>query len=245
MTSANPHKPAPVIALSGVRYSWPGHDPVLDIEQLDITAGERILIRGPSGSGKTTLLGLLGGVLLPDAGSVSVLGQPLQEMGNAARDRFRSDHIGYLFQMFNLLPYLSLVENILLATRFSKQRRLRALSSSPTLEGEALRLLEHLGLGADPRMLGRAVSALSIGQQQRVAAARALIGAPELIIADEPTSALDSESRERFLRLLFDECAAANSTLLFVSHDRTLEPLFSRVIDLPSLNKAQIVPEES
>ncbi|RRJ84154.1 ATP-binding cassette domain-containing protein [Aestuariirhabdus litorea] len=228
----------PVISMTGVTFAWPGQASLLDIERLEIAAGERVLIRGPSGSGKTSLLGLLGGVLLPNQGSISVLGHPLETLGNAERDHLRSDHIGYIFQMFNLLPYLSLVENVVLPTRFSGRRKERALGSAPSLQAEALRLLEHLGLGGSPDLLDKPVSALSIGQQQRVAAARALIGAPELLIADEPTSALDADSRERFLRLLFDECAAAHSTLLFVSHDRSLEPLFSRVIDLPQLNRA-------
>jgi putative ABC transport system ATP-binding protein len=139
--------------------------------------------------------------------------------------------------MFNPIPYLSVVENVTLPCRFSRLRRERALARSGTLEQEALRLLGHLDL-ADPALVGRAVTTLSVGQQQRVAAARALMGSPEMLIADEPTSALDPDRREAFTRLLFDECRAAGSTLIFVSHDAALEGLFDRTLRLAGLNRA-------
>lgn len=220
----------PAIELSGMRFGWPGGAPLLDIAELRVARGERVFLRGPSGSGKSTLLGLIGGVLAPDAGAVRVLGQPLHEMSAAARDRFRGEHVGFVFQMFNLLPYLTVRENVQLALRFAPARAARVASPAE----EAGRLLRALDIEA--ALLDRPVTRLSIGQQQRVAAARALLGAPELLIADEPTSALDHDARESFLRLLSNECATHGITLLFVSHDPTLGPMFDRQLSLPDLN---------
>jgi len=146
---------------------------------------------------------------------------------------FRADHIGYIFQNFNLLPYLTPLENVCLGCQFSKKRQQHVLSQVDNLESEAARLLNALGLEA--HFHNQNVATLSIGQQQRVAAARAFIGSPELIIADEPTSALDTQNRESFIKLLFEQAKKSNSTLVFVSHDETLKPLFSRTIDLVSL----------
>jgi putative ABC transport system ATP-binding protein len=226
------------VRIQDLAFRWQARAPVvLIIDDLTIARGERVFIEGPSGSGKSTLLGLLAGVAVPQQGDLVVLGQPLQRLGGVQRDHFRADHIGYIFQMFNLIPYLSVVENVTLPCRFSRLRRERALARSGTLEQEALRLLGHLDL-ADPALVGRAVTTLSVGQQQRVAAARALMGSPEVLIADEPTSALDADRREAFIRLLFDECRAAGSTLIFVSHDASLEGLFDRTLRLAGLNRA-------
>jgi putative ABC transport system ATP-binding protein len=139
--------------------------------------------------------------------------------------------------MFNLLPYLSVLDNVILPCRFSARRQARALARDGNLAAAARRLLAALGLD-DPALQSRAATSLSVGQQQRVAAARALIGAPELVIADEPTSALDHDAREGFLRLLFAECEQAGSALVFVSHDHTLRALFERHQDLRELNRA-------
>jgi putative ABC transport system ATP-binding protein len=229
--------PCPLIQLDDVHFAWPGQPQLLDIASFALDRGERVFLKGPSGSGKTTLLGLLGGVLLPGNGSIRVLETDLPSLSASARDRFRADHTGYIFQMFNLLPYLSVVENVTLPCRFSPLRRERALAHNDSLERCATGLLAGLGL-SDPALLRRSVNELSIGQQQRVAAARALIGSPELVIADEPTSALDADSREAFLRLLFAECERGGSSLLFVSHDSSLEPLFDRALSLGELNRA-------
>ena len=141
-----------------------------------------------------------------------------------------------IFQLFNLLPYLSLEENVLLPLRFSKKRALRAGSNQEERLEEAQRLLTALGL-SEQLTEGRPVVELSVGQQQRVAAARALIGRPELVIADEPTSALDADLREVFLNLLFTECEKAGSALLFVSHDSELSRFFGRSLSLPQINR--------
>jgi len=210
---------------------------VLAIDALRVDAGECLFIKGPSGSGKSTLLSLLSGVTTASEGTVRVMGQNLGQLGSVQRDHFRADHIGYIFQMFNLIPYLSVVDNVMLPCRFSARRRANALQRGNGLETEARRLLQHLDMD-HPDLHRRAVTTLSVGQQQRVAAARALMGAPEVLIADEPTSSLDADRRESFIRLLFDECRGVGATLIFVSHDASLEHLFDRSIDLAEINSS-------
>jgi len=205
------------------------------IDTLRVARGERLLLRGSSGSGKSTLLSLLAGVLTAQRGSVRVLGQELGALTGTARDRFRADHIGVIFQMFNLIPYLSVGENVCLPCAFSTRRRDRCEQSGASVREVAARLLGHLDMGGD-EMLRRQVTELSVGQQQRVAAARSLMGAPELILADEPTSSLDADRRAAFLELLFRECARERATLIFVSHDITLAPLFDRTLEFGDLN---------
>ncbi len=218
-----------------LRFRYGGGPWVLDIPELTLERGERAFLFGPSGSGKTTLLGVLAGVLEADEGRVNVLGRDLPSLSGAQRDAFRAEHIGYVFQMFNLIPYLSVLDNIALPARMNAGRRAR-LDGAGVKETAAL-LADHLHIGD---LLKKPVTELSVGQQQRVAACRALIGAPELIVADEPTSSLDFDRREAFLELLFQECERAGATLVFVSHDRTLEGMFSRTISLPDINKAAL-----
>ena len=232
---AGPAGSEPAVVLRDVRFAYrPGVD-VLRVDRLDVRRGERIFVFGPSGSGKTTLLGLLAGVLRASSGSVHVLGRDLARLGGAERDAFRAEHVGYVFQMFNLIPYLSVRENVTLPARLSAGRRARLGGRSPDAAAE------HLAVELEiAELLDERVTSLSVGQQQRVAAARALLGAPELVIADEPTSALDADRRERFLELLFQVCAEAGSTLIFVSHDRGLEPMFDRAVSLPELNRMDV-----
>lgn len=225
----------PAVELQDVRFRYRGGRDVLDIPELRVMRGERLFLHGPSGSGKTTLLGLLAGVLVPSAGRLEVLGEPLGALRGAARDRFRAAHVGYVFQMFNLIPYLSVRDNILLPIRLSGARRARLAGADP--RAEVARLAEVLELQG---LLGEPVTALSVGQQQRVAVARALIGAPELIVCDEPTSALDADRRDRFLSLLFASCAESQATLVFVSHDLGLAPKFGRTVSLPQINRAAV-----
>ncbi len=221
----------PAIELAQIEFGWRGAPPLLDIAQLTINQGERVFLRGPSGSGKSTLLGLIGGVLVPSRGSVRLLGKDIAGLGAADRDRFRGEHLGFIFQMFNLIPYLDVLQNVLLPTEFSHARRERVGKDQV---GEARRLLQALGLTGD--LLGRSVTQLSIGQQQRVAAARALLGRPEILIADEPTSALDTDTRAGFLELLLDECREQGTTLLFVSHDTALQAHFDRSLAMADIN---------
>ncbi|MEZ5933652.1 MAG: ABC transporter ATP-binding protein [Alphaproteobacteria bacterium] len=217
--------------MDAVHFRWPGRDGfALGIDGFHVARSERLLLIGPSGSGKSTLLSLLCGIVTPDAGEIRVLDKELSSMDAAARDRARVEHFGIIFQMFNLLPYLSVIDNVLLPLSFSKTRRQRA-AEARTVDAEARRLLDHLGL--DPQALAsRSAARLSVGQQQRVAAARALIGRPEIVVADEPTSALDRKHQRHFLELLFGEAEDAGSTVVMVSHDETLAPEFDRVVDL-------------
>jgi putative ABC transport system ATP-binding protein len=176
------------IELSGMRFAWHSDlEPVLMIEHLQINRRERVFIAGPSGGGKSTLLSLVAGVVVPQRGTVKVNGCQLNGIHGVARDRFRADNIGFIYQMFNLIPYLSVVENVTLPCRFSPRRRDRASARSSGYTNEALRLLKHLGMDA-AAVINKPVTELSVGQQQRVAAARALIGTPEILVADEPTS---------------------------------------------------------
>ena len=221
------------INIRRLRFRYGGGPWVLDIPELTLERGERAFLFGPSGSGKTTLLGVLAGVLEANEGEVRVLGEDLASLSGARRDAFRAEHIGYVFQLFNLIPYLSVLDNIALPARMNAGRRAR-LDGAGVKETAAL-LADQLQIGD---LLKKPVTELSVGQQQRVAACRALIGAPELIVADEPTSSLDFDRREAFLELLFQECGRAGATLVFVSHDRTLEGMFSRTISLPDINKA-------
>ena len=238
--------PAPTIRVAQAEFAYRAGPAVLEVDELLVAPGERVFVEGPSGSGKSTLLALIGGIVAPTRGSVEAFGEPLSSLPPAARDRLRAERMGFVFQMFNLLPYLSVLDNVLLPCRFSKARARRvaaaggsaAAGSSAALADEARRLLARLGLGPD--VLARAANSLSIGQQQRVAAARALIGRPDVLIADEPTSALDADNRARFVRLLFDECAAANAAVLFASHDPALAEFFDRQLSMRSLNSAWV-----
>lgn len=219
-----------LIDLCDLEFSYPGAAPTLEIPTWSVSAGERVFLQGPSGSGKSTLLEILAGVLRPAKGSVSVLGRDLAGMSAAERDAFRAVNLGYVFQSFNLIPYLNVRENIELPCHLSRERRARVKS----LDSELAHLTGTLGLS---ELLARPVTALSVGQQQRVAVARALLGRPGLILADEPTSALDADHRERFLKLLFSLCEEHGTGLVFVSHDLSLKDLFDRHVKLSELQK--------
>ena len=230
-----PGMPSAAVEIRDLVFAWPGASPLLEIAHFAVGCGERVFLHGHSGSGKSTLLGLVGGVQVPQRGSVSVLGTDLAALSASRRDAFRAAHVGFVFQMFNLVPYLSVVENVLLPLRFSRARARRVADPA----AEALRLLVALGLG-DAALLGRKPAGLSVGQQQRVAAARALLGRPELLVADEPTSSLDADARESFLELLMSECAASGTSVLFVSHDVSLARRFDRSVALAALNRVPV-----
>ena len=224
-----------VLSLSHLRFAWPGStQDCLVLDELHIAAGSSVFLYGPSGCGKSTLLGLMAGVLSPRQGQVSLLEQDWAALPGGARDRRRADHVGVIFQQFNLLPYLSVLDNVLLPCRFSPRRAQRC-GGDAVAAGR--RLLHQVGLPAP--LWTRRADALSVGQQQRVAAARALIGQPELVIADEPTSALDAARRDDFMDLLMGACAASASSLVFVSHDERLAARFDRRLSLPELNRAR------
>jgi putative ABC transport system ATP-binding protein len=225
---------APLLHIADLRFRWPrAAQDCIAIDRFDVDPGEAVFVRGPSGCGKSTLLSLVAGVLTTGSGQVQLLGRDWHALSAAQRDHFRAEHVGYIFQQFNLLPYLSVRDNVLLACRFSARRQARAGTAA---RATAERLLEQMGL--DATLWTRRATELSVGQQQRVAAARALIGHPELVIADEPTSALDETLRDAFMALLLRACRESGSSLLFVSHDARLAAPFDRTVDLPTLNRA-------
>ena len=217
------------ILLESVQYAWGNQSalgkqasPFLVIDELGIAPGEKVFLYGASGSGKSTLLNLIAGVVSPRAGSIHVLGKDLTRMSNRQRDQFRAQHMGIIFQQFNLIPYLNCVENLQMRVEFlPRDQKQSAVGQIPVL-------LERLGI---TNVAQQQANQLSVGQQQRVALARALLGSPRIIIADEPTSALDADLRETFMQLLF-ELLDEKTALLFVSHDQQLLPRFDRVLNM-------------
>ena len=222
--------PEPALALTDIAFAWPGRGGFsLACPFFEMAPGESVLLLGASGSGKSTLLSLVCGIIAADRGKVTVDGTDLGTLRAGARDRFRAERIGVIFQQFNLLPYARVADNILLPLRFAPERRARAGDAAR----EAARLCAALNLPGD--VLATQAGRLSVGQQQRVAVARALIGSPPLIVADEPTSALDAGTQDTFLSLLFDQANKAGSSLLMVSHDERLGHRFDRVIRLEEI----------
>jgi putative ABC transport system ATP-binding protein len=226
------------VEIHDLNFSYNNHLPVLDIKYLSISKGERVFIYGPSGCGKTTLLGVIAGVLDFQSGALSLLGNRMESKTHFEKDSFRGTHMGYIFQMFNLIPYLNAFENIVLPCKLIPERQKR-------IEGDLNVAVERVTKRLNIKhILQRRVTDLSVGQQQRVAAARALLGHPEIIIADEPTSALDSDHRQSFLNVLLEQAKETNATVLFVSHDKGLSKFFDRSISIPEINLAQQSGEE-
>lgn len=221
-----------LLEVQGLRYRWPhAQSDTLAIEHFSLQPGETVFLRGPSGSGKSTLLSLLAGVLLARQGRVALMGRDWRQMSGAARDAWRAQHVGYIFQQFNLLPYRDALENALLPLRFSSRRAARA----PDARARVAAMLNQMGLSESDWT--RPAGELSVGQQQRVAAVRALIGDPALVVADEPTSALDEALRDQFMAMLLTAVREAGAGLLFVSHDARLGARFDRQLDLADLQR--------
>ncbi len=211
------------ISLSNIIFTYPSRPKkiILNIPEWRIKSGELVLIQGPSGSGKTTFLNLIAGLFRPLKGSVKVLGKRIDQMSSLRCDSYRANNIGYVFQNFNLIPYLNVIDNIYLAARFSKNLE------GFNLDHEISELLTTLNISAkDWNLKSRN---LSFGQIQRVAIARAMINRPKIIIADEPTSSLDSTNKEKFINLLMELVNKYKITLVLVSHDQSLSPYFNRV----------------
>ena len=233
MTEPSTPPASPTVLLEHLAFQWPGSAFRFGVDRFRIERAERVLLLGPSGGGKSTLLGLISGIIRPQKGRIDLLGADLGSLSSAQRDRFRAEHLGVIFQMFNLLPYASALDNVRLGLSFAPNRASR-VRETESEDVAAARLLTALGLPEDIQK-GQAASLLSSGQQQRVAAARALIGDPELVIADEPTSALDGESQQAFLELVFKQLDRSGSSLLMVSHDESLSGWFDRVIRLTDI----------
>jgi len=216
-------------------FDWDRGAGLLSIPHFRLARGEQVFLHGPSGSGKSTFLSLLAGVLVASSGVVRVLGEDLAALRASRRDALRARDIGLIFQMFNLLPFLSVRDNVLMGCRLSSTRLARTRDRGGAV-AEADRLMHALGLDPD-RLRDVPVGHLSVGQQQRVAAARALIGKPAIVIADEPTSALDAAASRTFIELLLGEARDAGTSVLMVSHDMRLAPAFEREVPLARINR--------
>jgi putative ABC transport system ATP-binding protein len=219
------------IEIKELNFSYTKSETILNISSLEIKENEKVFIFGPSGSGKSTLLNLIAGVTAPTSGDITILGENISNLAQGERDKMRGDHIGFIFQSFNLIPYLTIYENIIIPIKASKLKKNRLVEE---VEREVKRLASHLKL---ENYLEKRVTQLSVGQQQRVAVARALIGRPEVVIADEPTSSLDDDVTDSFMKLLLEEHRERNFSLIFVSHDRRLAKYFDREISLAEINQ--------
>ena len=218
------------IRLDSLRFYWSRvADFKIYIPKLEIGRGEKVLLLGESGSGKTTLLSLICGFLSPISGDIFLNEQKLNDLKANKKDQFRSDNIGIIFQQFNLLPYANVIDNITLPLYFSKKRDSRVTNHREA----ALNICRSLQLSEST--IAMQANKLSVGQQQRVAVARALIGNPSLIIADEPTSSLDASTQKKFLDLMFRQIEEHKSTLLMVSHDSSISNYFDRTINIKDI----------
>lgn len=218
------------INISDLRFSYPEqpNSPILHIPSWSLPIGQKSFIFGASGSGKSTFLNIISGLYHINSGCITILGQRLETMSYRQRDKFRANNIGYVFQQFNLIPYLNAIDNIKLANKFSKRK------ASSLLNAEIHELLSTLNMDNNDWL--KPVRDLSIGQQQRIAIARALINKPKLLIADEPTSSLDLTNRDAFMKLLMSIVEKNDISLLFVSHDISLSHYFDRVESLGDIN---------
>lgn len=221
----------PAIELKDVSFWYKPNSWQLQLPALTLDNGQHLFIRGASGSGKTTLLNLLAGITKPNRGELWVQGQPLHQLSAAKRDKLRAAEIGVVFQQLNLIPYLSVLDNVLLRASFAGK-------PSVVLQQRAAALLQALGL-AEP-LWPQPASALSVGQQQRVAIARALLTEPALLIADEPTSALDADNRDAFMQVLLAEADKCGTTVIFVSHDQQLKQYFQYELQMANLTQGVV-----
>ena len=215
----------PALELKNLSFSWPGQAPLLQISQLILQQGQHLFVYGPSGSGKTTLLNLLCGIYPNQQGEIWVNGVQASALTARKRDALRASAIGVVFQQLNLIPYLTVLQNVLLISAFG--------GTNPDVRQRAGELLNRLGLPA--AFWQKKATELSVGQQQRVAIARALLNKPALLIADEPTSALDHKHRDAFMQLMLTEAGHDGTTVIFVSHDPTLKRHFHLQLDMEQL----------
>jgi len=218
-----------ILKTSNLKYKYK-NGKTINFPDVSLNPGDKVLINGVSGSGKTTFLNLIAGAIKIQDGEIELESNQYSLMPSSALDRLRANHIGYVFQTLNLIPFLSVLENIALGVKFSTTRS----ANINSIDQEAQRLIESLGL--DKSMLNSSVNHLSIGQQQRVAVARALLGKPNLILADEPTSALDVNSTGKFLTELMQTFDPSSQAIMMVSHDLSLAPYFDQVIDFSKAN---------
>jgi putative ABC transport system ATP-binding protein len=217
------------ISIRDLEFSYPDNQFQLSVKTLQVKRGERVAVVGPSGSGKTTLLNLIAGIVLPDTGRVEVGGQPVMAMQESKRRKFRIRHIGLVFQDFELIEYLTVLENILLVDYLEKPQAVMRVERAKSLA-------EKAGLSGN---FYRYPHQLSQGEKQRVAICRALLNEPSLLLADEPTGNLDAHNKDNVMSILLDFAASHDSTLITVTHDPNLLHLFDRVIDFNELIAAR------
>ena len=218
-----------LISVENVKYSLGNNIKFrLNIKKFVLKKSDSVLIYGESGVGKSTFLNLLSGTLNPQAGAIQILGTNIVKTSSSIKDRIRGDHFGIVFQTFNLLPYITVKNNILLGKAYSTRKQ--SISNSD----EVQILMDKLSLNYN-ELIDRKAYELSIGQQQRVAVARALIGKPEIIIADEPTSALDKDNQNEFINLLFQSLDENEQGLIMVSHDKKLSNKFKIVKNITEI----------
>lgn len=211
--------PKLLIETKNLKYVYASAQRAIQIPDFSVSPGEKVLVFGESGSGKSTLLHIIAGLLNSYEGSIRFCEQELKSLSASHADKLRFETMGNIYQSLNLIPYLSVLENVLLPAQFQgKDER-----------SKALHLLSRIGM---KEFQDRPVTELSVGQQQRVAAARALIHNPKILLADEPTSALDTKNRNAFLEILFELCEAQGTALLFVSHDEQIQKLFTKQVEL-------------
>lgn len=235
----------PAVLVESLLFSYVASKPIIDIKIWQLAKSEQVFLYGPSGCGKSTLLNLISGILSPQEGKVSVLGTDIASLKTSKRDRFRAQHIGVVFQQFNLVPYLSVLDNIQLAMHFANDESAKtdAVKKESTKQQRIVAMLRALQLPSD--CILQKASELSVGQQQRVAIARALINKPDVLIVDEPTSALDAEAKDAFMQVLTDTAISSNAALIFVSHDHSLAKHFKRVESLTETNNTAAAMPES
>lgn len=245
---------SPAVLVESVMFSYVSGKPIIDIKKWRLNKSEQVFLYGPSGCGKSTLLNLLSGILDPQQGSVSILNTDITALKPSKRDRFRAQHIGVVFQQFNLVPYLSVLDNIRLAMHFAndgddiqstdKQSTDKKSTDkkSTSKQERIISMLHALQLPTD--CIQQKASELSVGQQQRVAIARALINKPDVLIVDEPTSSLDASAKDAFMKVLIETATNSNAALIFVSHDQSLARNFKRIEALTDINESAALGPE-
>lgn len=209
-----------VVEFKNISFGYQKDNLIFQNLSFSVQAGESIFLKGPSGSGKTTLLDLISGLSQPQKGQVFLFGKDVTNLSTSARDQLRGQEIGVIYQTLHLLPYLSVIDNITLPSKIFFNKRFADLND---LNSKAMSLLSQVGLSD---IAQKKVTELSVGQQQRVAICRALVGSPKLVLADEPTSALDQENTNQFVELLLGLCQSQSSALIYVSHDPRFEERF-------------------
>ena len=216
-----------MIEINDLTFEYPGSDFRFNLNSLNIKSGNKVALIGPSGYGKTTLLNLLSGILEPIKGTIHLNGTEVTKLADSQRRNFRITNIGFVFQNFELIEYLNVLDNILLSYRINP-----SLSMNREVIDRAETISEQLGLGDK---LKRNVGKLSQGEMQRVAICRAILSNPKIILADEPTGNLDPRNKEKIIEILFDYSSRENATLITVTHDHSLLKGFDEVLDMQQL----------